>query len=47
MDRHGWIAMLHVPRAGRLRDPSNLEQIIEIERRYPNVKLIVAHVWRA
>ena len=47
MDRHGWIAMLHIPRAGRLRDSSNLEQIIEIERRYPNVKLVVAHVGRA
>ncbi len=47
MNRHGWIAMLHVPRKGRLRDPSNLEQIIEIERTYPNVKLIIAHVGRA
>ena len=47
MNRHGWIAMLHVPRAGRLQDPSNLEQILEIERAYPNVKLIIAHVGRA
>jgi uncharacterized protein len=47
MDRHGWIALLHVPRAGRLRDPANLQQIIEIERRYPRVILVVAHVGRA
>jgi uncharacterized protein len=47
MNRHGWIAMLHVPRSRRLRDPLNLEQILEIERTYPNVKLIIAHVGRA
>lgn len=47
LDRHGWIAMLHVPRPGRLRDPVNLAQMLEIEQRYPNVKLIIAHVGRA
>jgi predicted TIM-barrel fold metal-dependent hydrolase len=39
--------MLHIPRNGRLRDPKNLEQMLEIEKRYPNVKLIIAHVGRA
>lgn len=47
LDRHGWIAMLHVPRDGRLRDPVNLAQMLEIEQRYPNLKLIIAHVGRA
>ena len=47
LDRHGWIMMLHVPRHGRLRDPVNLAQMIEIERRYPNIQLIIAHVGRA
>ncbi len=46
-DRHGWIVMLHIPRAGRLRDPVNLAQIKEIKRRYPRVRLIIAHVGRA
>jgi len=46
-DRHGWIVMLHIPRGGRLRDPVNLEQMMEIEHRYPNVRLIIAHVGRA
>jgi len=44
---HGWIVILHIPRPARLRDPVNLEQMLEIERRYPRVKLIVAHVGRA
>jgi hypothetical protein len=47
LDRHGWIVMLHIPRPGRLRDPLNLSQMIEIEKLYPNVKVIIAHVGRA
>jgi predicted TIM-barrel fold metal-dependent hydrolase len=47
LDHHGWMVMLHIPRDGRLKDPKNLEQIIEIEKKYPNVKLIIAHVGRA
>ncbi len=47
LHRHGWIAMLHIPRDGRLRDLVNLAQMIEIEKRYPGVRLIIAHVGRA
>ncbi len=47
LDRRGWILMLHIPRAARLRDPVNLRQMVEIEKRYPGVKVIVAHVGRA
>ncbi|MDH7569654.1 MAG: amidohydrolase family protein, partial [Armatimonadota bacterium] len=47
LNRHGWIAMLHIPRDGRLRDPVNLAHMQEIDRRYPNAKVIVAHVGRA
>jgi predicted TIM-barrel fold metal-dependent hydrolase len=42
-----WIVMLHIPRDARLRDPVNLAQIIEIERKYPGVRVILAHVGRA
>jgi predicted TIM-barrel fold metal-dependent hydrolase len=47
LDRHGWIAMLHIPRDGRLGDPVNLAQMLEIERDYPDVRLIIAHAGRA
>ena len=47
IDKHGMIVMLHIPRDGRLKDPVNLAQIIEIEKKYPDVKLIIAHVGRA
>ena len=47
LNKHGWIAMLHIPRHGRLKDPVNLAQMLEIERKYPNIKLIIAHIGRA
>ena len=39
--------MLHIPRPGRLKDPVNIEQMLEIDRRYPDVRLIIAHVGRS
>lgn len=47
LNRRGWIVMLHIPRPGRLKDPVNLAQMLEIEEKYPRVKLIIAHVGRA
>ena len=47
IDRHGWIAMLHVPRPARLRDSVNIAQMLEIDRRFPNAQVIIAHVGRA
>ncbi|MHB1453869.1 MAG: amidohydrolase family protein [Saccharofermentanales bacterium] len=47
LNKHGWIAMLHIPRDGRLGDPVNLMQMLEIEKKYPDLKLIIAHVGRA
>lgn len=47
LNKRGMIVMLHIPRDNRLKDPVNLMQIIEIEKRYPDIKLIIAHVGRA
>lgn len=47
LDQHKAIAMLHIPRDGRLKDPVNLEQMLLIEEKYPGVRLIIAHVGRA
>ncbi len=47
LNKNNWIVMLHIPRDKRLRDPLNLAQMLEIENRYPNIKLIIAHVGRA
>jgi uncharacterized protein len=47
LNRHGWVVMLHIPRDGRLRDPVNLAQMLEIERNWPRVRVIIAHMGRA
>jgi predicted TIM-barrel fold metal-dependent hydrolase len=47
LDQHGWIIMLHIPRSGRLRDPVNLADMLEIEQQYPRAKIVIAHVGRA
>jgi predicted TIM-barrel fold metal-dependent hydrolase len=47
LDRKGRVVMLHIPRDGRLRDPVNIEQMLEIERSFPRIRLIIAHVGRA
>jgi predicted TIM-barrel fold metal-dependent hydrolase len=46
-DSNGWLVLLHVPRPDRLRDPVNLAQMLEIEERYPNLQLVIAHIGRA
>ncbi len=47
LNSYSAIAMLHIPRSGRLKDTVNLKQMLIIEKDYPNVKLIIAHVGRA
>ena len=39
--------MLHIPRDGRLKDQVNIQQILEIEKEFPNLKLIIAPIGRA
>jgi hypothetical protein len=47
LNQHGWVLMLHIPRAGRLGDPVNIAEMIELNRKYPKVKTIIAHIGRA
>jgi predicted TIM-barrel fold metal-dependent hydrolase len=39
--------MLHIPRNGRLGDPVNIAQMLEIEERYPELRVVYAHIGRA
>ena len=43
--RQAWVT-LHVPKAERLGHPANIAEIKEIRRRYPNVRLVIAHLGR-
>lgn len=43
----GWVVQIHIARPKRLADPVNYIQLHEIEDRYPNLQLIIAHLGRA
>lgn len=45
-DRKAWITM-HVPKAGRLAHPDNIREVQEIRKRYPDIKLVIAHFGRS
>ncbi len=47
LDRHRGILMLHLPRAGRLADPDNIRELLDIRMRFPSVQIITAHIGRA
>lgn len=47
LDELGTWLTLHLPRAQRLADRANIEEILEIRRRYPNVVLVIAHLGRS
>lgn len=46
-NRHGWVVQLHIARPRRLADPLNYVQLREIEEKYPDLQLLVAHLGRA
>ena len=47
IDELGLIVMLHIPRRERLADARNQEQLPILCERYPNAKIVLAHVGRA
>ena len=46
-DKHGWKIVLHISKRDRLKNADNVKRLLEIEQKYPNAKVIVAHVGRA
>lgn len=44
---YGLIVMLHIPRKGRLADPLNQQQIVQLSEVYPKTRIVVAHIGRA
>lgn len=47
VNKHKGVVILHISRDGRLKDPVNYMQILEIEEKYPDLQLVVAHIGRA
>lgn len=46
LDRLGGVLVLHLPRKGRLADPDNIRELLELADSYPSIRLIVAHIGR-
>ncbi len=46
-DKYGWKVILHISKDDRFKNKSNIDTLLDIEQKYPNVKLIVAHIGRA
>ena len=46
-DKHGWKIVLHISKRDRLKNPDNVKRLLEIEQKFPNAKVIVAHIGRA
>ncbi len=47
LDQRRACVVLHVPKAARLGHPENIAEVKEIRRRYPQVRLIIAHLGRS
>ena len=47
LNAKGLAITLHIPRSGRFADPVNQRQMVEICEKYPNIKIIFAHIGRA
>ena len=45
-ERKAWVT-LHVPKRDRLGHPQNIREIQEIRKRYPRIKLVIAHLGRS
>lgn len=46
-DELGLIALIHLPRPERLRDPRNLAELHQLVARRPHIRVIVAHIGRS
>lgn len=46
-DALGLIALIHLPRPERLRDPRNLDELHRLLARRPEIRVIVAHIGRS
>ena len=37
-DKYGWKVVLHVSKPDRLKNPTNIKQLMEIEQKYPELQ---------
>lgn len=47
LNRHRKAVVLHLPRKGRIADPDNVRELLDMRQRYPEITIIIAHFGRA
>jgi glutamate-1-semialdehyde 2,1-aminomutase len=47
VEARGLVVMLHVPRPGRIADPANIREVVELCEACPNGRVILAHIGRS
>lgn len=47
LNRHGGTVVLHLPRKGRIADPENVRELLEIRQKYPDIEIVIAHFGRS
>ncbi|MEJ8733677.1 amidohydrolase family protein [Mediterraneibacter sp. ICN-202921] len=47
LNRHKKTVVLHLPRKGRIADPDNIRELLEMRQKYPDIQIVIAHFGRS
>lgn len=47
LNRHRGTVVIHLPRKGRIADPDNVRELLEMRQRYPDIQIVIAHFGRS
>ena len=47
LNRHRGTAVIHLPRKGRIADPDNVRELLEMRQSYPDIQIVIAHFGRS
>lgn len=47
LNRHRKAVVIHLPRKGRIADPENVRELLEMRQEYPDVQIVIAHLGRS
>lgn len=47
LNRHKKMVVIHLPRQMRIADPENIRELLDMRQRYPNIKIVIAHLGRS
>lgn len=47
LNRHHKSVVIHLPRIGRIADPDNIRELLEMRQKYPDIQIVIAHFGRS